>query len=494
MLGRFLKYAAILLLAVQFSIVFSKSVLADAPYESYTYNFWLEPVKSPSPYLPVTELNGQALGVGELKEPSDLFITKDGKIYVVDTKNNRIVTFNEDMEFIDEIQAFNNGDSFNQPQGIFVTSEGHKFVADTENQRIVEFNHENQFVRNITRPETNLITDKTGFRPTKVAIDGAGRIFILAIGVNSGIIELNPDGSFQGFMGASEVSVDPLKYVWTKYFATEEQIKRMKLIIPTEYNNLFLDENEFIYVTLGNVSSEEQGKDVIRRLNPSGVNVLRDFGYGPPVGDYYRGGSKDITQFRDISVTNNNVYSALDSKDGKIFSYDYDGNLLYVFGSNGNRLGNFLNAVAIGQYQDKLFVLDNKKNVIITFKLTAYGQAVNEAIKAHNEGDYEGSAKKWEEVLALNANSDVAYTGLGKVHLRNEEFKLAMDYFKLADNREYYSKAFSNYRREYLNEHFGAIMTTILTIAVILILVRLVFKSQWLTNKVRKGAGNEYVS
>ncbi|EKN65206.1 NHL repeat containing protein [Neobacillus bataviensis LMG 21833] len=489
-----LKYTAVLLLVIYVSSVFSQSASADAPYDSYTYNFWLEPVKSPSPYLPVSEMNGQALGVGELKEPSDLFVTKDGTIYVVDTKNNRIVYFNEKMEPLGEITSFHHGDSLNQPQGIFVTSENHKFVADTENQRIVEFDQENRFVRSIVRPETNLLTDKTGFRPTKVAVDGAGRIFAIAIGVNSGIIELNPDGTFQGFMGASEVSVDPLKYIWTKYFASEEQIKRMKLIIPTEYNNLFLDENEFLYVTLGNISKEERGKDVIRRLNPSGVNVLRDFGYGSPIGDYYISNSNKFTQFRDISVTDYHVYSALDGTDGKIFTYDYDGNLLYVFGGNGNRLGNFLNPVALGQYDDQLFVLDNKKNAIITFELTAYGKTVNAAIKAHNDGDYQGSAKKWKEVLALNANADLAYTGLGKVYLRNDENKRAMEYFKLADNRKYYSKAFSDYRREYLNEHFGRIMTSVLSALIIMIFVRLVLTSQWFTRRGRKEAENESLS
>ena len=494
MLRRLLKYTMIVLLVIPFFGLFSQSAAADAPYESYTYNFWLEPVKSPSPYLPISEMNGKALGAGELNEPSDLFITEEGTIHLVDTKNNRIVSLTEDLEFIGEIKSFHHGDSFNQPQGIFVTSEGHKYVADTENQRIVEFDQDNQFVRSITRPETHLISDKTGFRPIKVVVDGAGRIFVIAIGVNSGVIELNPDGSFQGFMGASEVSVDPLKYLWTRYFATEEQIKRMKLIIPTEYNNLFLDENEFLYVTLGNVSKQDQGKDVIRRLNPSGANVLRDFGYGPPIGDYYQASAKDITQFRDISVTDYQVYSAIDSKDGKIFTYDYDGNLLYVFGSNGNRLGNFINPVSIGQFKDKLYVLDNKKNAIITFELTTYGKTVNEAIKAHFDGNYQESAKKWEEVLALNANSDVAYTGLGKVFLRNEENKQAMEYFKLADNRKYYSKAFSNYRREYLGENFGAIMTTVLSVIIGILVIKTIFKSRWMFKKIRKEAGNEYLS
>lgn len=45
----------------------------------------------------------------------------------------------------------NNGvpDRFNNPSGIFVTEEGHIYVADTDNGRLVELNPEGKFVREI---------------------------------------------------------------------------------------------------------------------------------------------------------------------------------------------------------------------------------------------------------------------------------------------------------------------------------------------------------
>lgn len=492
MFGKSLKYITILLLAFISTNVFSASVSADVPYSSYTYNFWLERVESPHPYVPESELNGTDLGVGNLNSPSDLFVTDKGDIYIVDTKNNRIVYFNENLEYIDEIKTFNN-DSFNLPQGIYVTNDEHKYVADTENKRLVEFDEENNFVREII-PETDLITDTTGFRPTKVSVDEAGRIYALAIGVNSGIVEINPDGSFQGFMGASEVSINPFTYFWRRYLASDEQIKRMKSVIPTEYNNIFLDDNEFLYVTLGNIKVEDKGKDVVRRLNPTGKNISRDFGYGKPIGDYFFSRNDKVTKFSDVSVKKNQVYSVLDSENGKIFSYDYDGNLLYAFGTNGNKMGNFSNAVSLGQFKDKLYVLDNMRNAIITFKLTTYGKAMNDALAFHYEGDYEKSYEKWEEVLKLNANSDVAYIGLGKVLLRNQEYKQAMEYFKLANMRDYYSKAFTNYRREVMNDHFGTIMTSLLVLIFTLVIGLWIRKWNRLSRKVREDAVNEPLS
>ncbi|GAF63856.1 hypothetical protein BTS2_0748 [Bacillus sp. TS-2] len=476
-----------LLILVLFGFA-SPSVKAGVPYDSYTYNYWLDPVKSPHPFVPSQEWTGEDLGVGALNNPNDLFITNEGFIYIVDTDNHRVLIFDEHFEFHKELKEFNNGDSFNSPRGVFVTAENQIYVADTDHERIVVFNQNYDFERFISRPETHLITDTTSFRPTKLAIDEAGRIYTLAIGINSGIVEINPDGTFQGFMGATEVSVNPVTYLWRRYIATQEQKRRMELIIPTEYNNIYLDDEEFIYVTRGNISVSEYGTDVIRRLNPTGVNVLRDFGYGPPIGDYRARGEQQITRFNDITVTDFQVYSALDGNNGKIFSYDYDGNLLYVFGSNGNRFGNFRQAVALEQYQDKLLVLDSGKNSIITFEMTQYAKLVNEAISLHYEGLYDEVASKWEQVLKLNANSDLAYIGLGKAMIRNEEYKQAMHYLNLANDRENYTKAFTHYRRELIIENFATVMTILFVSLFILITIRFFWKlkKKWMLGEESK--------
>lgn len=451
---------------------------ANVPYETYTYNYWLDIVQSPHVYIPSEEKKAIDMGTEDFDNPADLFITDQGEVYVADTNNNRIVWFDKDLNFIDEIKGFNNNDTFKQPQGIFVTKDNQLYVADTENQRIVHFDEKRNFVQVIDRPETELISDKTGFRPTKIVVDGAGRIYTLAIGVNSGIVEMHADGTFQGFVGASEVSVNPLSVIWRKYFATKEQKKRMELIIPTEYNNMYLDNKEFIYVTMGNVKAKDFGTDVIRRLNPSGINVIRDFGYGPPIGDYFFKTDGKVTRFTDITVTDYQMYTALDGANGRLFTYDYDGNLLYVFGNNGDRVGNFTTAVAVDQFEDMIYVLDSGKKAIITFKLSDYGNLINSAIKQHYDGKYNEAVETWQEVLKFNANSDMAYIGLGKVLLRNGEYKQAMDYFKLANNRTYYSKAFTFYRRQYLADKFGVIVTTVLVLIVFLSIIRVVINKR----------------
>ncbi len=52
----------------------------------------------------------------------------------------------------------------------------------------------------------------------------------------------------------------------------------------------------------------------------------------------------------------------------------------------------------------------------------------------------------------------MAYIGIGKSLLRQGEYKQAMTFLRLGNDREYYSKALTKYRREYMREHFGPIL------------------------------------
>ena len=70
----------------------------------------------------------------------------------------------------------------------------------------------------------------------------------------------------------------------------------MVLFVPTEYNNITIDKDGFLYVTTGTIALEDidyaistRSKDdryaPVRKLNPTGTDVLRRNGYFPPVGD-----------------------------------------------------------------------------------------------------------------------------------------------------------------------------------------------------------------
>ena len=373
-------------------------------------------------YLLLQLLNGNREGalIPYLSKGIDkcLFI-KGNDIYIADTDNSRIVKTNTSGELIFEIySADGEEDLLSKPQGLFVTEEDHIYVADSGNGRLVEYDENGKYLRQIGRPVTDLIDPSVIYTPQKVVVDKDGRIYVTAYGINMGLLEFNIDGDFQSFMGAAQVSVSPFEYIWKNYFSTKEQRARMATIVPTEYSNIFVDKSNFIYATINNLSNEDMmnNADAIRRLNPTGNDVLRRLGHYSIIGDLYRSEDNKWSSFTDVAATDYGCYFVLDNANGKVFGYDYDGNSLFVFGRNGYREGNVQNAVALGINDDAsvIYILDYQLNCILTYSITEYGKHLLDALRLSDSGDSEGSINEWKEVLRLNSNNEFAYTGLGK--------------------------------------------------------------------------------
>ena len=451
---------------------------AGMPYDTYSFNYYGEDVKQPHTYLYEETLSFPEFETA-LKHPQDLFIWND-EIYIADTDNSRIVKTNEEGELLLEITSGKSAeDPLSKPQGIYVTEEGHIYVADSGNGRILEYDKDGGFLREIGRPKTDLIDDSAIYTPQKVVVDKAGRIYVTAYGINMGLLEFNAEGQFQSFMGATQVSVSPMEYIWKNYFSTAEQRARMATIVPTEYSNIFVDQENFIYATINNLSVEDlmQGADAIRRLNPTGIDVLRRLGNYYIIGDLSSGSNNKFSSFIDVAATDYRCYFLLDSANGKVFGYDYDGNSLFAFGRNGFREGNVQNAVSIGlsENAEKIYILDYQLNSVLVFGITEYGDHLLSALRLNDMGDSEGSIAEWREVLRLNGNNEFAYTGLGKSYLAQGEYKKAMEYFKNGNNRKYYSKALYYYRKELMEKNFGTIavaLAAIILIPVVIVYIR----------------------
>jgi len=443
---------------------------AQEPFFSYTYDYWGEPVSAPHAYLPVSRFGGNDLGVGNLSNPRDMFVDQDNTLYIVDSGNNRILKVSEDLSdvhVIDGFDALEGRASFIDPQGIFVTNDGEIYVADTGNSRIVHLDANGDLVRIVGPPVADIIPQDFVYQPSKVAVDSAGRIYVIATGVTQGVTVLDAQGNFQGFMGASRVRPSVMDIFW-RAIATEAQRERMILFIPTEYNNITIDGDGFLYVTTDTltywniqyaVNSRARTDQVapVRKLNPTGADVLRREGFFPPVGDIDFG-YMDHSLLVDVDVGEHGMYSVLDRRKGRIFTYDANGNLLFVFGGlGGARLGTFRNPVAIERIGEHVLVLDSMRAQITKFEITEYGRLLKEAIVLHQAGDYTASAQRWEQVLKKNANADLAYIGIGMAYMRQDEFAAALDHFRLGSMRERFSRAFQLYRREVIGRNFGLI-------------------------------------
>jgi tetratricopeptide (TPR) repeat protein len=177
----------------------------------------------------------------------------------------------------------------------------------------------------------------------------------------------------------------------------------------------------------------------------------------------------------DIAATKDGIYTVLDQKRSRLFTYDSEGNLLYINGDEGSQSDKFTEGVAIGYLGDDLLVLDRKSRTVIVYRLTEFGRAVNQAIGYHVNGQFDEAAEIWQDVLKLNTNYEIAYNGIGKYLLREGRFEEAMDYFNLGHDQYYYSKAFKEYRNAIIKENFGYI-----------VLVVVLLGGTWIGLKIRK--------
>ncbi|MBB3114632.1 hypothetical protein FHS18_006770 [Paenibacillus phyllosphaerae] len=458
---------AIVLAAIlsMLAAVAAPAASAATPYEAYTYNYYEESVPLPAPYVPEKAVTGQSLGIGNFNQPNDIFVTEDGFIYILDSGNARIIALDNQWRVLRTIDSFEidgAANKFANPSGIFVSENKEIYVADTDKGRIVILNNEGELIRIVDNPQSEILPPDFKFVPLKVTADKAGRIFVVARGMYEGIMQFDENGRFLGYVGTIKVTANPADRLW-RALATDAQQAQMQLFIPTEFASVDIDHKGFVYATTIDINSTE----TIKRLNPSGADVLKRFGHFPPRGDIrYRmlGNNSGPSKLVDIKVLGGGMYVALDSLRARLFTYNDEGELLYAFGGRGTQLGVFNTPVAVERVADKLVVLDRGKNNIVVFSPTRFGNLVGSATTEHYNGNTDRSVDIWREVLRMNSNFDIAYRGIGRSLLMQKKNKEAMTYFKLGMDRKYYSTAFKRYRREVMQEQFGNVMTALMVL------------------------------
>lgn len=471
-----MKNSKLLLAAFVLASLFSVSAFgrASVPYRSYIYDYWGNQVPASQAYLPAGAVSGEGLGVGRFRAPRDLCVDTWGNIYILDSGNNRIIVIDNEFNLLRVIKEFvNNGaaDTFNTPYGIYVTDKNELFVADSANGRIVSLDWQGNLLQIFGPPTSEIpgvIPQDFVYQPRKLGVDPSGRIFVVARDVYEGLLSFDATGKFQGYIGAPKVAPTLAEIFWSK-IQTKAQRSRRVRFLPTEFSSLDIDERGFIFTTI----ASERRTDTIMRLNPAGTDILRRDGYFPPTGDIPPEVGSGTARSRsaavvgpllvDIAARSFAGYTVLDRNNGKLFTYDENGNLLYAFGAQGTQLGTFQDVLALTVLPDeRILVLDAGLNLLVVFEPTEYGRSIHAAIQHYNGGDYQKSTAAWENVLGMNVNFDLAYGGMARAHFLNEEYEQAMKYFKLANDRKNFSKAFRNQRRLLIEEVFGYIALALL--------------------------------
>lgn len=455
---------------------FSLDLNAQANFPSYTYDYWRTPLPGVSAYRVKQVVLGTSINIllpddpetanKTLKYVEDLFITED-HYYLVDLQSKKIIITDKSFQvekIIRDIPQYDELDNLIEvyalvrPRGIYVTDE-YIYVVDENdltNGYVYVIDHDGRFVARHGRPN-HPTYNAIVFKPNKIVVDTAGRMYIVVVGAFDGIVELQRDGSFSRFVGVQPVQVNALDLLW-RSFLSREQLAKVRLFLPVEYNAMSIDKEGFIYATSSGTSTAP-----IQRINPKGLDVLRKNGYVQPIGDVVRMPNQVRSGLTSITVNAYGMYSVLDRTNKKIFTYNDEGYLTYVTGFEGEFEGNFVFPTAIKYDGEQLIVADSTdtRTILTIFEPTAFGSLINEASKLTYQGESIDAAKIWEEILVINSNYSLAYVGIGHALYREKRYKEAMDAYELGQDRINYSKAYKEYRKIRFEANFPLVATLI---------------------------------
>lgn len=458
----------------------------ELPYSTYNYDYWENIVHTPAAYIPDGSLSGtdmtwQGGSVGAFRTPQDMCVSSSGEVYIADTGNNRIVVLTQDMKnvvsVIDTFLLDGAEQHFKAPYGVAVTGKNEIYIADSDNHRIVALNRDGSLLKIIENPEGEVLPDAFVFTPLKVCVDYADRVYCIAKNMFEGIMVFEAGGQFTGFFGTIEVTISEWDKFWKK-FSTKEERSKQQLYIATEFTGIDVDDEGFVYAS--NVDTE--GKQAVRRLNPRGQDVIRKGTNQNLGGDLAVSATTSVyggpSMIRDVLYRGHGIYSLMDTKRGRIFTYDHEGNLLYIFGGLGTQNGTFTTPVAIEQLGQTILVLDSNRGTVIRFRETEYGALINEAVALRHDGDETQAVELWQKVLELDENNELANTGIGKAYLTAGDNEAAMTYLKRGMNREYYSVAFKRWRNEQLKDHLGVILTAVSVMVIGIVALTVVRKKR----------------
>ena len=113
---------------------------------------------------------------------------------------------------IKEIKAEENG-GLNTPGSVCVR-DGKIYIADTGNSRILVLEDKSfKVIKELKKPEVKLFDANYKYSPSRIAVDLADRIYVIATDINDGILLLNENGKFIRFAAAPKVTTS----LWNKF-------------------------------------------------------------------------------------------------------------------------------------------------------------------------------------------------------------------------------------------------------------------------------------
>lgn len=466
------KWKLLLSLIVLYAALLPSSVHAEVKYSTYTKDsygqlIWLQPAYFPEDVigedLVSSDPQSPAVKISSpMKNPKDIFIDGNNEVYIADTGNNRIVHMTDKGQLLRYITL--PASPFNKPEGVFVTKEGDIYIADTGNKRVVKLDKNANLLQEFNRPDSRYIPAAFVFDPAKVMVDERGFLYIAVHGGYEGLVLLDSKGNFQGFFGANRTALSPLealkRILYTKKMYANEVAKR-----PETINSVATDKNGYIFTVTGGMTKSDQ----LKKMNIKGNNLLRSsvksFGEVVPW-DVPIGATVTTPQLIDVAVDQSGNMIVVDQQFKYISHYDSSGNLLYFWGGTSavgsSQVGLLKSPVALDvNAKNELFVLDDQENIVQVFRLSEFGQKVDQANQLTLAGNYEASEEPWKDVLRMNSQFAPATLGLAKAAFKKEQYDQAKALFREAGDQQGYSDAFWQIRMAWFQHNFSWIASLV---------------------------------
>lgn len=260
----------------------------------------------------VAVINGDEV-MGMLKQPSGLFFDEIKKrLYVADSGNNRLVSFDSEFKYLAELS----NENIAIPVSLVRDKQGRFFILDRGKADIVFIDLEKKIVKSF--PLTGVPIGKEQFLPGRIAIDKADRLYIIDK-LNKRLLVVEQTGVF-----VREITVKD-KSFWG-------------------FTDVRVNDKGEVYAidTLGGV---------VYVFDDKGA-VISKFGS--------REDKKGVFRFPvSLALDKNGLIYVADQHAGKIFVFDKKGNFQYTIAKPGVKTGELSSPSYIFIDKDgKLYIID----------------------------------------------------------------------------------------------------------------------------------------
>ncbi len=483
-------------------------------YESYTYwdnitgsgrkMVYNRPMFETKDVYTTSEI-GEGVEDFAITELIDVCTDVDGNVYLLDYGKEggalaRVIKLDSNYKYLGAIDTVKGATAeetytFTGAKNIYVHTDKTLYICDTLGKRVLHTDLDGNLLDTFVLPKPDekngsLIPSDFEFIPVKVVADSRGYIYILSEGSYYGALLYAPDKTFIGFYGANTVTngiLGALDALLNRMFPNNEKKAGDKRALPYTFTDIVIDNKDFIYTA---TDAANQGQ--LKKLNPGAGNNILDsdsvnFADDSVNYTYWNAGGGFKNIITGLAVDDNEFMYALDVNYGRVFVYDAECRMLTAFGGGmnaGTQEGTFYKASAITLKGQDVLVVDQLNNTLTVFTPTEYGEMVLSLTRMTIDGDYVESREGWEEVLKLDKNLQVAYTGLARAYLAEEKYEEAMEVALDGFDRETYALAYKYERQEILADNFVWLFTGVILIAAVVIVLVILHKRRRKTVEV----------